>query len=162
VLSNAADRAKDNAGKIALSYRAARIYEQKLNQPDRAFRSYDRILTVDPSDTRAARALIPLYEKDEKWARLTPLYELLLEKGENEAEKLELLARLVDVSGRRLGDRKIAVAARRRVAGGGKLGSVRRSTRSAFGRRPRRGDRDAAPGCDQGRGRARRQEGQAR
>jgi tetratricopeptide (TPR) repeat protein len=115
VLSTAADRAKDDAGKIDLSYRAARIYEQKLNQPDRAFRSYDRILTVDPGDTRAARALIPLYENDEKWARLTPLYELLLEKAEGEAEKLELLGRLVDVSGRRLGDRKAAAAYARKA-----------------------------------------------
>ena len=115
VLSNAADRAKDNPSKIALSYRAARVYEEKLNQPERAFRSYDRILTVDPGDTRAARALLPLYERDEKWARLTPLYELLLEKAETEAEKLELLGRLVDVSGKRLGDRKAAAAYARKA-----------------------------------------------
>jgi tetratricopeptide (TPR) repeat protein len=108
VLSNAADRAKDNQSKIALSYRAARVYEQKLNQPERAFRSYDRILSVDPSDTRAARALLPLYERDEKWARLTPLYELLFDKAETESEKLEILGKLVEVSGKRLGDRKAA------------------------------------------------------
>src|SRR5688572_13923973 len=87
VLSNAADRAKDNQSKVALSYRAARVYEEKLNQPERAFRSYDRILSVDPSDTRAARSLLPLYERDEKWARLTPLYELLFDKAEAESEK---------------------------------------------------------------------------
>ncbi len=115
VLSNAADRAKDNQSKIALSYRAARVYEEKLNQPERAFRSYDRILTVDPGDTRAARALLPLYERDEKWARLTPLYELLFEKAETEAEKLELLGRLVDVSGKRLGDRKAAAGYARKA-----------------------------------------------
>ncbi len=115
VLSNAADRAKDNAGKIALSYRAARIYEEKLNQPERAFRSYDRVLSVDPGDTRAARSLLPLYEKDEKWARLTPLYELLFEKATSEGEKLELLARLVDVTGKRLGDRKAAAAYARKA-----------------------------------------------
>ncbi|HVY26926.1 MAG TPA: tetratricopeptide repeat protein [Polyangiaceae bacterium] len=115
VLSNAADRAKDNQAKIALSYRAARIYEEKLNQPERAFRSYDRVLSVDPSDTRAARALLPLYERDEKWARLTPLYELLFEKAETEAEKLEMLGRLVDVSGKRLGDRKAAAGYARKA-----------------------------------------------
>ncbi|HEX2871348.1 MAG TPA: tetratricopeptide repeat protein [Polyangiaceae bacterium] len=115
VLSNAADRAKDNQSKIALSYRAARVYEEKLKQPERAFRSYDRILSVDPGDTRAARALLPLYEKDEKWARLTPLYELLFEKAEAEAEKLELLARLVDVAGKRLGDRKAAAGYARKA-----------------------------------------------
>jgi golgin subfamily B member 1 len=115
VLSTAADRAKDNQGKIALSYRAARIYEEKLAQPERAFRSYDRILTVDPADTRAARSLLPLYEKDEKWARLTPLYELLLEKEERESEKLEILAKLVEVSGKRLGDRRAAAAYARKA-----------------------------------------------
>jgi tetratricopeptide (TPR) repeat protein len=115
VLSTAADRAKDNASRITLSYRAARIYEEKLAQPERAFRSYDRILSVDPTDTRAARALVPLYEKDEKWARLTPLYELLYEKADGDQEKLELLGKLVEISGRRLGDRKTAVAYARKA-----------------------------------------------
>ncbi|MEI9949489.1 MAG: tetratricopeptide repeat protein [Pseudomonadota bacterium] len=108
VLSTAADRAKEIAHRIELSYRAAAVYEQKLNQPERAFRSYDRILTADPTDTRAAGALIPLYERDEKWARLPPLYELLLERAESEAEKLALLGKLVEVSGKRLNDRKAA------------------------------------------------------
>ena len=108
VLSTAADRAKEVAQRIELSYRAAAVYEQKLNQPERAFRSYDRILTADPTDTRAAAALIPLYEQDEKWARLPALYELLLERAEGEAEKLALLGKLVEVSGKRLNDRKAA------------------------------------------------------
>ncbi|HKO52522.1 MAG TPA: tetratricopeptide repeat protein [Polyangiaceae bacterium] len=108
VLSTAADRAKDVAQRIDLSYRAAAVYEQKLNQPERAFRSYDRILTADPTDTRAARALIPLYEQDEKWARLPALYELLLERAEGEADQLALLGKLVEVSGKRLNDRKAA------------------------------------------------------
>ncbi|MET0790738.1 MAG: hypothetical protein ABW061_04395, partial [Polyangiaceae bacterium] len=108
VLSTAADRAKEAPQRIELSYRAAAVYEQKLNQPERAFRSYDRILTADPTDTRAASALIPLYEQDEKWSRLPALYELLFERAEGEADKLALLAKLVDVSGKRLNDRKSA------------------------------------------------------
>ena len=108
VLSTAADRAKEAPQRIELSYRAAAVYEQKLNQPDRAFRSYDRILTADPGDTRAASALIPLYEKDEKWSRLPALYELLLDRSESEADKLALLGKLVEVSGKRLNDRKAA------------------------------------------------------
>ncbi|HXK16501.1 MAG TPA: hypothetical protein VNG33_01755, partial [Polyangiaceae bacterium] len=115
VLSTAADRTKDNLAKIALSYRAAHVYEEKLKQPERAFRSYDRILSVDPNDTRAARALLPLYEKDEKWARLVPLYELLFKKTETETKKLELLGRLVDVAGKRLGDRKAAAGYARKA-----------------------------------------------
>ena len=115
VLSTAADRAKDAAPRIELSYRAAAVYEQKLTQPERAFRSYDRILSADPNDTRAASALIPLYEQDEKWARLPALYELLLARAENDADKLSLLGKLVEVSGKRLNDRKAAAEYARRA-----------------------------------------------
>jgi tetratricopeptide (TPR) repeat protein len=115
VLSNAADRAKDNAVRIDLSYRAAAVYEEKLGHPERAFRSYERVLTADPKDTRAARALIPLYEKDEKWARLPALYELLVERAENVDEKLSHLARLVEISGKQLSDRRAAASYARRA-----------------------------------------------
>src|SRR5690606_13423073 len=77
VLSTAADRAKDDGTKIDLSYRAAAVFAQQLGQPERAFRSYERILSTNPTDARAAAELIPLYVKDEKWARLPALYEVL-------------------------------------------------------------------------------------
>lgn len=108
VFSTAADRARDDAQKVALSYRAAAVYETKLNQADRAFRSYERILAVDPDDARAAAALIPLYEKDEKWSRLPALYEVLLDKAQSNDEKVELLGKLVQVTGYRLSDKKAA------------------------------------------------------
>jgi len=115
VLSNAADRAKDAAARIDLSYRAAAVFEEKLGHPERAFRSYERVLTADPKDTRAARALIPLYEKDEKWARLPSLYELLVEQADAVDEKLAHLARLVEVSGKQLSDRRAAASYARRA-----------------------------------------------
>lgn len=115
VLSNAADRAKDAPARIDLSYRTARVLEQRLGQPERAFRSYERILAADPGDTRAARALLPLYEKDEKWSRLPALYELLLDKATETTERLELYAKLVDVVGQKLGDRRAAAAYAKRA-----------------------------------------------
>jgi tetratricopeptide (TPR) repeat protein len=115
VLSNAADRAKDASTKIDLSYRAAAVYEERLGVPDRAFRSYERILATDPTDARAARALIPLYERDEKWARLPALYEVLLNRVTEPEEQLSLLEKLVEVTGGRLGDRRAAVGYARRA-----------------------------------------------
>jgi tetratricopeptide (TPR) repeat protein len=115
VLSTAADRAKDPAVKIDLSYRAAAVFEQHLRQPERAFRSYERVLATDPGDTRAVRALIPLYEKDEKWGRLPALYEQLVERASSVEEKLELLARLVEISGKQLSDRRAAASYARRA-----------------------------------------------
>ena len=50
----------------------------RSTRPERAFRAYERVLSVQPDDARAASALVPLYEKDEKWGRLPALYEVLL------------------------------------------------------------------------------------
>ncbi len=109
VLSNAADRSSAIRTKIDLSYRAARVYEEDLNQPERAFRSYERILAADPMDTRAARALVPLYERDEKWARLPALYELLVSEASGDDERFETYSRLYQVSAQRLSDREAGV-----------------------------------------------------
>ncbi|HEX4337856.1 MAG TPA: tetratricopeptide repeat protein [Polyangiaceae bacterium] len=115
VLSNTADRAKESKTKIELSYKAAEVYRDRLNQPDRAFRSYERILATDPNDTRAAEALIPLYESDEKWARLPALYELLVDKAKDSDAKLGYLGKLVQIAGERLSDRQAAAAYARRA-----------------------------------------------
>lgn len=104
VLGNAADRASDPHIKCELSFRAAEIYEQRLEQPHRAFRSYERVLTVDPQNERAARALIPLYERDEKWNRLPALHEVLLERTEDPSEKLAILEHLRTLAVERLSD----------------------------------------------------------
>lgn len=115
VLSTAADRAKDDATKVDLSYRAAAVLEGQLKQPDRAFRSYERVLSVDPTDARAARALIPLYEHDQKWARLPALYELVAERADSDAERLEWLTKLVDIASHKLADKKAAAGYARRA-----------------------------------------------
>jgi hypothetical protein len=74
----AADKATDAALKIDLSLPIGGDLRAALKAPERAFRAYERVLSVAPDDARAASALVPLYEKDEKWARLPALYEVLL------------------------------------------------------------------------------------
>ncbi|MGO9708401.1 MAG: hypothetical protein ACLQBL_06045 [Polyangiaceae bacterium] len=115
VLSSAADKTTDLALKIDLSYRAADIYVRRLKAPDRAFRAYERILASRPTDARAAAALVPLYEKEEKWARLPPLYEVLLAQAGTDEAKLEVLEKLAQVTGHQLGDRAASFAYARRA-----------------------------------------------
>ncbi len=104
VLSSAADRATDSAAKVELSFRSADVYVNKIQSPERAFRAYERVLSVRPDDARAAAALIPLYEKEERWPRLPPLYEVLLAHAGSTAEKLELLGKLVSITSEKLQD----------------------------------------------------------
>ncbi len=108
VLSGAADKAADPELKVDLSFRCASIFVDRIGAPERAFRSYERVLSVNPRDTRAAAALLPLYEKDEKWGRLPALYEILLEHAYEVDEKLALLDKLVQVAGHQLQDRVAA------------------------------------------------------
>ncbi|HVH42544.1 MAG TPA: tetratricopeptide repeat protein, partial [Labilithrix sp.] len=108
VLSGTADRVSEIQTKIDLSFRIADIYENKIGAPERAFRSYERILSVKPDDKRASAALVPLYERDEKWVRLPALYEVLLAHATDDAERRALYAKLADVTGERLSDKASA------------------------------------------------------
>jgi tetratricopeptide (TPR) repeat protein len=105
VLSSAADKATDPELKVDLSFRCAHIFVDRIGAPERAYKSYERVLSVNPGDTRAAAALVPLYEKEEKWGRLPALYEILLEHAYETDEKLALLDKLVRVCGHELQDR---------------------------------------------------------
>ncbi|HXN33651.1 MAG TPA: tetratricopeptide repeat protein, partial [Polyangiaceae bacterium] len=117
VLSGAADKATTAELKIDLSFRCAAIYVDRLAAPERAFRSYERVLSVRPDDPRAAAALVPLYEKDGKWGRLPALYEILLGHVYDVDEKLPLLHKLVQVCGHQLQDRASSFAWARKAYG---------------------------------------------
>jgi tetratricopeptide (TPR) repeat protein len=96
VLSGEADRVTARDAKIALSLRVARLLEQRIAEPMRAQRSYERVLSVDPEHVQAARALAPIYEHDEKWSRLYAMHEIVLRSlpsGET-TERLDILRRL--------------------------------------------------------------------
>jgi tetratricopeptide (TPR) repeat protein len=94
VLGNAAERQTDVEQKIALSYRAADVYAERLNEPGRAFRNYERILGARATEERALRSLIPIYEREEKWTRLPGLYEGLLAVLTEDRERSEVVERL--------------------------------------------------------------------
>jgi tetratricopeptide (TPR) repeat protein len=112
VLGSAADKVQDPSTRVALSLRAAEIYETRIGEPARAFRSYERVLAADPKNERAARALIAIYEKEQKWSRLPALLEVVLgalpsgpdAPAEARAERLAVLARLRDLCATELRD----------------------------------------------------------
>src|SRR5690606_21512354 len=78
--------------------------------PHRAFRSYERVLATEPTNERAARKLIALYEKDEKWSRLPALYETVLASvpASDVDERVALLSRMREIAGDHLNDAQTA------------------------------------------------------
>jgi golgin subfamily B member 1 len=108
VLGIAADRAPDPESKIALSFRCAELYDQPIGQPDRAVRHYERILTVDPKNLRAAEALVPIYKRAEKWNRLVGVLEIALDAAKDREERVLRMDELRELSAAKLNNRALA------------------------------------------------------
>jgi len=114
-LSSSADKASDADQKIELSFRAAAVYETKLDAAERATRSYERILGVDGGNARAAKALAPIYEAEERWGRLPALYEILLSVADDATERVAMLRKLATLTGGPLSDKTAALGYARRA-----------------------------------------------
>ena len=108
VLGNAAERATEVDQKVDLSFRAAGVYENRIREPQRAFRAYERVLSVRANDERAAKALVPIYTKDEKWSRLPALYDVLVGHSTETSTKLSMLATAREIAADRLNDGALA------------------------------------------------------
>jgi tetratricopeptide (TPR) repeat protein len=112
-LTSLADRTADIAARTRLLERVAALSVERLNQPERALKAYERILATDPQNRRAALALVPLYRGAQKWPRLLATYEVLLgpaaaADGVSVAERLELLAEARRICEQRLASKGLA------------------------------------------------------
>src|SRR5262245_45102889 len=112
-LTSLADRTADMAARTRLLERVALIAQEKLNQPERALKAYERILATDPRNRSAALALLPLYRNAQKWPRLLATYEVLLGPaaagdGTTLADRLELYAEARKICEQRLGSKALA------------------------------------------------------
>jgi tetratricopeptide (TPR) repeat protein len=84
--------------------RLARLYLDKLNAPDRAAAVYREVLALDAKDAVALRAVVEAYERAEQWAELAALLRKQVEATSVEAEKINLLRRLLGLYEERLAD----------------------------------------------------------
>lgn len=106
VLGKGAERAEDVSEKIELSFRAAAVYADRIGEPQRGFRSYERVLNLDPENLRAAKALVPIYTHDEKWPRLVEMLEILARAEEDPVERLALTTRVRDLRLEKMSDER--------------------------------------------------------
>lgn len=92
VLEREADNAEvPDAEKIDILFRAARLWEEKNEKPDRAARSYEKILEIDPENLRAAEALTPIYEGGRDASKLANVYEVRLKHLEEPNARIAML-----------------------------------------------------------------------
>jgi tetratricopeptide (TPR) repeat protein len=103
-----ADRIDDPATRLYLLERSAAIAAEHFDKPDRIARAYERLLTVAPEHLDAARALVPIYQATEKWARLLSTYEILLAHAGGAGEKLDLHLKIRDLCEDKLNSKSMA------------------------------------------------------
>lgn len=104
-----ADRQDDRDLRLALLRRAARVAAER-QEPERAARVWERLLAIEPTDAAAARALVPVYLKADKPAKLLPVYEVLLGHCATVPERLTQIAEIRALCEHRLGSRALALS----------------------------------------------------
>jgi golgin subfamily B member 1 len=107
VLHAAADRTPEPHQKLAILERIATLAVEKA-APEKAAKAYERILALDPQNLTAARALVPIYRRTEKWARLLSTYEALLAHAESPGERLTLHLDIRQLCEEKLGSKALA------------------------------------------------------
>jgi tetratricopeptide (TPR) repeat protein len=108
VLHGLVDRTPGNDQKLAILSRIATLAQTKLGVPEKATKAYERILAIDPQNLSAARALVPIYRKAEKWARLLSTYEVLLAHASTRDEQLALHHEIRKLCEEKLGSKALA------------------------------------------------------
>ena len=90
--------------KVFWMQQLAVLYHEKLDKPGKAVSIYRDCLELAPDNPVAVDAIVGHFEKTEQWQELSQLLEELLEQTEDESQRADHLARLVDVRHVKLGD----------------------------------------------------------
>ena len=85
----------DDAGTaVSLLFRAATIWGERLDEPLRATKALERVLSIDDRNEAAARALVPVYEERGDAKRLAEVLEIRLAHDTDAAVRHEAMVQL--------------------------------------------------------------------
>jgi len=128
-LLSIADRIESKAARLPLVERAAQLAQKRAeNAPppkqtsgqiaiprtitadpsEKARQVWERVLSVEPTHAGAAAALVPIYTKQEKWARLLTVHEIELAGIEDKKERLAKIQQIRDICEDKLSSRTLA------------------------------------------------------
>ncbi|TVR02209.1 MAG: hypothetical protein EA398_08275 [Deltaproteobacteria bacterium] len=96
-IETVANRHEDDATRLDLLFRAADTWIERLEKPERATKSLETILGMDPSNRRAASLLAPFYEERRDFRKLPEILEVILDGAEESAERFSLQRQLAEI-----------------------------------------------------------------
>jgi tetratricopeptide (TPR) repeat protein len=107
-LTTAADRCREESAKARLYERVGQICAEQLDSPERAIKSFERVIALEPNNVDALHALVPLYRATERWSRLLATYEALVKRTDARDERLGLMEQICRLCETHLGSRQMA------------------------------------------------------
>lgn len=110
VLESNETRATDTAQRVAMLMKIAELWMTQKGKADRAARSYEKVLTLDPENRDAAEHLIPIYASTNNSKGLSAAIEVKLGHLTDPDERLELLRELAGLYESRVNDKSKAFA----------------------------------------------------
>ncbi len=100
---------------ISLLHRSGEIYEEKLNDKDKAIETYKQVLTLSPAYLPALQNLGRLYFIKGLWDELITMYRQEMEISRNESQKISLLYKIGELYEEKLVRLDDAIAAYQQV-----------------------------------------------
>ncbi len=105
----------DDGDTAVLALTTARLYDERLEDLDRAGYFYQRALTYDPSDKEAGRALASVYSRSLKWGALLELDRERESFADTDDERVAVLNEIARIEVDELGNREGGIATHRRI-----------------------------------------------
>ena len=115
VLTEKADRADDIIDKKELYYRICEIWDEVLNDRNRAIEAYRTLLDLDADDLVPIEALLRLYRATGDWQRLVDVYQQKVVLTPQLEEQVDCLFEIAQIQDEFLEDAEAAVQACRQV-----------------------------------------------
>src|SRR6185369_3464778 len=100
---------------IELCERAASLHDEQLGDPEGAMPYLERVLAVDPTNTRSFNRLKQILTSAERWSELEELYEKAAKGTTDEKDRIELLNEVALISEEIIGDATKAIAYYERI-----------------------------------------------
>jgi tetratricopeptide (TPR) repeat protein len=115
VFTRKVELAQDVEAKKRIYYRLGSLYEEQLEDLDRAIETFQSVLDLDPEDLPAIRSLDRLYQQAARWYDLLPVLERQVELAGPSPEAVNLKHRVGKLWEHELGDLARAVETYREV-----------------------------------------------
>jgi tetratricopeptide (TPR) repeat protein len=108
---------RDQDQRVFLLDKIGSLWEEKLNNVDKAIETYQRILEINPNHLPAIRSLGKLYARVDRWADIIRVNELEAQLVNDQKQVISLLHRNGEIYEEKLNDKDQAIALYKQVLG---------------------------------------------